>query len=554
AKELGLPGAGKRWLASATLPMGWKSAMGLIQYLHRRLLTNVSGPPWALPAERELRKDRAAPRLSSSLEGLRAIWLIYADDFDVPEIFENREQLLKAQSEGPPAFYQWAGQQYQALEVPTSTEKAGRRQQVTKRLGARIDGAVGAIGPDAQQIGQMLRLTLHVISRGHSNARQLQVFGGHWTHAMQFRREASGALAVHSELWLAIFLLSVMVIWLGSPLDPVPTASDASETGGGVCATRGLSPRGHAAALRDLALLDASAADAVGLIGVCDGVGGARQAFHLLGLAPAMHRSIESDPAARQAMKARWPDGQNLGDLGLSKFVEAMDWFREIFDDCVVLRLAENAQSLSPGSREHCTQLLRCWPVGVCPGRASPVGRPRYYWCDWAAQRRAQTQLEAELEDVRCGLIGSAFHAPAVAWPLGSALFELRALQARPCFGRCWGELADQEAEKLAEQLGLSQDPRELEKQAVALLHRSATFKESDVRLADQVVLAPHIWPRRGLDPFRWRWKVLLAPPLSSQHINALELKAVLTTMRWRARFSSCLGCRWRMLSILRYA
>ena len=67
----------------------------------------------------------------------------------------------------------------------------------------------------------------------------------------------------------------------------------------------------------------------------------------------------------------------------------------------------------------------------------------------------------------------------------------------------------------------------------------------SDVRVATQTLVSPGISPRKSLDASRWKWKVVLASPLSGQHINALELRAIVATLTWRLRKSVSIGKRF---------
>eukprot|EP00971_Amphidinium_carterae_P199677 3963137-Amphidinium_carterae.1 len=68
ADDLGLPGGrARRWVAARVVPMGWKGAVGLVQYLHRRMLLHASrflGPFQSVPGLdvlRECRGDRSMP-------------------------------------------------------------------------------------------------------------------------------------------------------------------------------------------------------------------------------------------------------------------------------------------------------------------------------------------------------------------------------------------------------------------------------------------------------------------------------------------------------------
>ena len=47
----------------------------------------------------------------------------------------------------------------------------------------------------------------------------------------------------------------------------------------------------------------------------------------------------------------------------------------------------------------------------------------------------------------------------------------------------------------------------------------------------------PHVWPRRSVDPRWWWWRVIISHPWReghTDHINKLEARGVLATIRWR--------------------
>ena len=98
--------------------------MGIVQYLHRRLLTRATGAPQALPREREVRKDKAFPVLNSSSPDLSAFWQAYCDDFDLPELVREAPEFID-QLKGLHEWLDLARDLYRTGRVPTSVEKAG---------------------------------------------------------------------------------------------------------------------------------------------------------------------------------------------------------------------------------------------------------------------------------------------------------------------------------------------------------------------------------------------------------------------------------------------
>ena len=76
--------AGGVYLGAVTMPMGYKNAMGLVQYLHRRMLVQGLQSPLGLPRSREIRKDRGVPALRAG-SALQEVWQVYCDDADYVE-------------------------------------------------------------------------------------------------------------------------------------------------------------------------------------------------------------------------------------------------------------------------------------------------------------------------------------------------------------------------------------------------------------------------------------------------------------------------------------
>ena len=75
---------------------------------------------------------------------------------------------------------------------------------------------------------------------------------------------------------------------------------------------------------------------------------------------------------------------------------------------------------------------------------------------------------------------------------------------------------------------------------SVALVHsfvRAADQRGTDVRLDTGEPMRPHLWPRRPIRPERWDWKTEVTWKWKKvEAITVLELRALLTTLRWRAR------------------
>ena len=101
------------------------------------------------------------------------------------------------------------------------------------------------------------------------------------------------------------------------PFDESVTASDASNSGGGICITRGLTPFGEAAAqgrVRGDRYEDPSMVQVLS-IGLFDGVSALRVALDGLGAPIAGHISVEIQEEARRVVEAFFPDTIFLYDV-----------------------------------------------------------------------------------------------------------------------------------------------------------------------------------------------------------------------------------------------
>ena len=83
-----------------------------------------------------------------------------------------------------------------------------------------------------------------------------------------------------------------------------------------------------------------------------------------------------------------------------------------------------------------------------------------------------------------------------------------------------------------------------LQEESVKQLHRCSIFRGSDIRLGTGVVMDPRVWPRREVQAWRWEWKTTLSYALEGQHLNVLEMQAILTALRWRLKRQNSLRLR----------
>ena len=117
---------------------------------------------------------------------------------------------------------------------------------------------------------------------------------GRWGHSAGAARNAPVGARVVLAVVLAIITAPFLVIDFKAVLDPRVTASDASEWGGGVSKTVGLTSMGRQLVASIPRAAGRTASGKVVLVESFGGIGGARRALELLGVSPAVFISIEN--------------------------------------------------------------------------------------------------------------------------------------------------------------------------------------------------------------------------------------------------------------------
>ena len=198
-------------------------------------------------------------------------------------------------------------------------------------------------------------------------------------------------------------------------------------------------------------------------------------------------------------------------------------------------------------------------------------------------KKTPQTQLEKrEAEDLQCSALGNSFHTNSVACLLDHALASLGLKSRKGAKEIVACSMAAQvvppkeveEEKEGAESVAVKKEPRSedetisvpgnemmenLEKKSrsaslndelqsderlsqllISAYVRRQEFKGSDVRLDIGCLYRPDAFPRASLAPGKWHWHVAHHWPFKmEEHINLLELRALIHTFEWRLRKSS---------------
>eukprot|EP00438_Fugacium_kawagutii_P024959 Skav213216 [mRNA] locus=scaffold2826:647978:650839:- [translate_table: standard] len=253
------------YVASAVIPMGWLNAVSLFQHLHRRLGMANKPIGSGFPQEIEWRRDRPVPQRPNQdcLEWVQ----YYLDDFDVPEVVDQDVAEQIEGSIGPLHVEQRAA--YARHGVKISENKARFREPVITRMGAAIDGRIGTISAPLEKKFEIMGFFLWALGQRTPLNKSLHMILGRLVRCFEFRHPLMSALrgcwpqghvmlrrpwradALRSMLRGCV-LLPMAQADLRAQVDGLVSASDASESGGGLCVSNHLTDEG----LRVLEQLD----------------------------------------------------------------------------------------------------------------------------------------------------------------------------------------------------------------------------------------------------------------------------------------------------------
>ena len=131
------------WLALAVIPMGWLSAVGVIQHLHRNIISSGRRHQGGLDPDAELVRGKPFPVTLDC--PTRWWWKVYVDNFDIGEIFGRGVAAEVTHTESlSQAVYREA---LDRLGVPRAAEKGTSREAVGITMGSVIDGISGRAAP-----------------------------------------------------------------------------------------------------------------------------------------------------------------------------------------------------------------------------------------------------------------------------------------------------------------------------------------------------------------------------------------------------------------------
>ena len=439
---LGLADGVRFYLACSVIPMGWSSAVSIMQEMAARLCTLAK-----LPLSHRVRRTAPLPSwLCGVMETARQLgkaWYhVYLDNFCAMERYVEECE----QPEGK-TFHEALEDSWARAGVLASHKKRVSMAPSAQELGALVDGRAGLIGPSGDRLLKLVQTTLVVLSKSKLRHKWVQVVAGRWVHCMSFRRpsmvlldkvwdfvsgKASGPAVeakVRSELFGCCTLGLMMHTNLRASLSGVTTASDASMSGGAVGVSTQLTLEGREFVAADVRGQTGGKPAPLLVLSLFNGIGCTFRCYDLCGLAPMVGISYELSAAGNRVTSRRWPyviiekDVRSLtiqeirqwrykypeieeihiwggfpcvglssvraGRLNLDDPQSGLFWemvriikeVRQVFGYSFRVRFAaENVASMDADAEAEITRALGVKPLKLDPAGVVPIHRPRYCW------------------------------------------------------------------------------------------------------------------------------------------------------------------------------
>ena len=319
-------------LTAAVLPMGFLNSVTIAQHIHRKIASDaLLSPPINWGPEREIRRDKPFSQA-------KELYRVYLDNFDM--LCKVQQPLAERVAGTVAKEVQAVRTEYHRLGLPIHPKKAVMQQTVGETQGAIFDGVKGKAFPKPEKIRKYVALTLCLLREGRASLKQVQIVCGGLVYLSLFRRPLLGALnsvwrlmgelkalppviklplpsCVKLELVRFLCLVPLAHMDFRSPYLGEVTASDASQTGGGFCSTKGLTPAGvHAASCFVRGDLP-EPSDRIQLLTVAlfDNIGALRVATDCLKLPVAGHISAEISEPASRVLESQFPDVVQVGSV-----------------------------------------------------------------------------------------------------------------------------------------------------------------------------------------------------------------------------------------------
>ena len=323
--NLGFPGhmigkgdGGQYFLSCRVLPMGWSSAVGVMQELSSNLLR------WGgLPTSQQVCRNKPLPpwlveALVESQEKGQGWWHIYLDNF-----FSAEKVAWNDVGEEGKRLHDATERIWNDTGVLSSKKKLVSSAGDAEELGGKFSSESKYLGVSGERLVKVSQTTLLVVGRRFLPKKWLQVVCGRWVHILQFRR--AGMVALH-DVWQIIAgkqkknkdistrgeLMSLIQgaclfhTFLGAKQSVRATASDASGKGGAIGTSEQLTQEGS-----DVCRALSSREELINVdllvVSLFNGIGGAFRIYDILGVRCTGLLGYDIHKPANRVCSRRWP-------------------------------------------------------------------------------------------------------------------------------------------------------------------------------------------------------------------------------------------------------
>lgn len=338
-EQLGLGSGRERlFLACNVIPMGWASAVSIMQEIADRLTSLAR-----LPEDSKVRRLTPLPVwmvhvLSLVQKEDKAWYHVYLDNFCAVG------KTNSALSEQGYLLHKSLEDAWNSSGVLSSAAKRVSGASVGHELGGQLDGVEGTLGPSGERLVRLIQSSLMVIGNPRLKKKWVQVIAGRWVHIMSFRRPGMIMLdktwrfistgccghdiecEVRGEIFQCCLSSMMLHTNLRSAVSEITTASDASSTGGAVGASKELTASGSEFSEMDAQFSPMVIRVPVLVVSLFNGVGCAFRCYDLIGVQPMVGISYEINAAANRVTSRRWPYVEIRGDVRTLTEAEIRNW------------------------------------------------------------------------------------------------------------------------------------------------------------------------------------------------------------------------------------
>ncbi len=431
------------FLSCAVLPMGWGSAVGVMQEKSTNLLI------WqGLPENSQVKKNKSLPQwlveiLAEETTHSKGWWHIYLDNF-----FSAEKVLQNSYGKEAELLHCLAERCWDEAGVISSKKKRVANAVEAEELGARFGGNQQFLGVTGERLVRLCQTTLLVLSRTFLLRKWLEVVCGRWIHVLQFRRaglsglqyvwkvihpkqaKKEDALRARRELFNLMLGCCLFHTFLGAQISDVCSASDASSKGGAIGISRSLTEGQDVC--RALQNADEGVIKVpVLVLSLFNGIGGAFRCYDILGVSASAILGFDTFKPANRVCSRRWghavlgEDVRSIDaalvrkwlfqyphilmihiwagfpcvDLSSVKFgrknlegsqsslvhevLRIIKLVRAVFGQRIKISFfVENVSSMDQSARDQISRMFGVRPYKVQCSQAVPLSRPRFCWTD----------------------------------------------------------------------------------------------------------------------------------------------------------------------------